>query len=120
MRLAREEAVPALETAAEWPTVSAGAEVLLVLGRQVPLAHRVRGIPVRRGHGRKERARSRDTRVVARKARSEVDDPTHAAGVMVATGEHACTRGGAEGSGVEVRVAQAIGRQPVEVRRLDV
>ena len=45
--LAREEAVPALEAAAERPAVAAGAEVLLVLGREVPLADRVGGVAVR-------------------------------------------------------------------------
>ena len=43
--------------------------MLLVLGREVPLADRVRGVPVGREHGRQECARPRDPGVVTGEAR---------------------------------------------------
>ena len=46
--------------------------------------------------------------------------PVHADAVMVATGEQAGPDRRAERGGVEVRVAQSVGRQTVEGRRLDV
>ena len=66
--LAREEPVEALEPAPERPPVAAGAEVRLVLGGQVPLAHRVRGVAVGREHGWQQGARWRDAGVVAGEA----------------------------------------------------
>ena len=52
VRLAAVEPVPALEAATERPAAAVGGHVRLVLGREVPLADRVRGVPVRRAGSR--------------------------------------------------------------------
>jgi hypothetical protein len=118
--LATEEAVEALEAATDRPAVAPSTEVLLVLRREVPLADRVRRVPVRRQHRREEPARARDAGVVAREAARQFDDATHAARVVVATGQHARASRRAQRGGVEVGVPQAVRGEAVERRRLDV
>ena len=87
----------------------------LSLGSAVPgQIDRVRRESVRRQHRRQKAARGRDARVITRKARRQVDDPSDTTAVMVATGQHARACRGAERSRVEVRVAEAVRRERVE------
>ena len=118
--LAGEEPVVALEAATERPPGTSGAEVLLVLRGEVPLAHRVRRVAVRGEHGGEEGAGLGDACVVAREAGGEVDDAAHAGHVVVAAGEHAGARGRAQRGGVKARVAQTARRECVEARGVDV
>ncbi len=120
VRLPGEEPVEPLEAPTQRPAVPPGPQVLLVLRRQVPLADGPRRVPVGYQHRRRHRARRRDAGVVAGEPGRQVDDATHADPVVVAPGEHARPGGGAQRRRVEVGVAQAVGRQPVERRRLDV
>ena len=112
--LAAEEAVPALEALGQRPAIPSGGHVLLVLGGEVPLAHRVGGVAVGGEHGRGHGARVGDAGVVAGEAGGQVDDAAHAHPVVVAPGQHAGPGGGAQGGGVEVGVAQPAGGQAVE------
>ena len=120
VRLASEEAVVALEPATERPARPRGAQVPLLLRRQVPLADGVRGVALRGEHLREKAARLGDPAAVAGKARRQLDDAAHAGGVVVPARQDACPRGRAERRGVKVAVAETVRRQAVERGRLDV
>ena len=87
--LAAVEPVPAVEAAAEGPATAVGRHVRLVVGREVPLAHRVGGVPLGPQDLRQEPVLGRDLARVAGERRREVGDPTHAVRVVVASGEQA-------------------------------
>ena len=114
VRLAAVEAVPAVEAAPERPAAAVGGHVGLVVGRQVPLPHRVRRVAVGAEDLGEEPVLRRHHAPVAREAHGEVGDAAHAVGVVVAAGEQAAARRRAERGGVEVGQAHAL---PGEARR---
>ena len=117
--VAAEEAVVALEAAAERPAV-VGAGRADLLGRgQVPLADAERVVAMRQQHLGQEAVLERDGAVGAGVARRALGDARHAVGVVVAPGQHARARRRAQRRGVHVGVAQPVLRQPVEVGRVD-
>ena len=118
--LPRHEAVEPLEATAERPAGPAGPRVALVFGGEMPLADGVGGVPGLDEHLGEEPVGEGDPRVVARIAGGDLDHPSHAVGVMVPAGQHAGPRGRAQGGGVKVGVAQALGGQAVEGRGGDI
>ncbi len=118
--LAGEEAVEALEAAAERPPVAGRAHRHVRCRREVPLPDRERGVAVAHQYLGEEAVLVRDGRVVPGVARGELDDAGHAVGVVVAPGEQARSRRRAQSSGVEARVAQTVAGQTVERRGVDV
>ena len=116
--VAAEEAVEALEAAAEGPAVAAGGHVHVGLRREVPLADGVGGVAVRSQDLGEEAVLEGDLAGVAGEAAGELDDAGHGVGVVVAAGQEGGAGGGAEGGGVEVAVAEAVGGEAVEVRGL--
>src|SRR5690606_22336730 len=88
--------------------------------REVPFAHGVGGVAVGGEHGGQQRARAGDAGVVAGEPARQLHDAAHAAAVVVPAGQHAGPGGAAEAGRVEVGVAEALGGQRVERRRLDV
>jgi hypothetical protein len=114
VRLAAEEAVEPIEAASQRPPGPRRGEVALVVRREMPLADGVRAVTERSEHLREEAVFLPDAGVVPREAGGEIGDAAHADAVVVAPGEHTSARRGAQRGGVEVRVAQAVRRQPVE------
>ena len=118
--LAVEEPVEAFEAASERPPLAGGTEVGLVLGGQVPLAHRVGRVPAGGEHLGQEADGSGDGCVVAGEPRGQLDDAAHPRVVVVAAGEHAGPGGRAQRGGVEVAVAEPVGGEAVDVGGGDV
>jgi len=83
----------------------------------MPLAHRVRGVAVGRQHRRHHRLRRRECAPCIRGSPSPGDDAAHPNAVVVAPGEHAGACRRTQRGGVERRVAQATGREGVDVGR---
>ena len=118
--LAGDETVVALEPARQRPARLRRAGRVLGGERQVPLADAQRGVALRAQHLGQEPVLARHHAVVAGKARGHLLDDADTVGVMVAPGEQARARRRADRRRVEVAVAQAARRQPVERRRADV
>ncbi len=117
--LAAVEPVPPVEPAPEGPTAAVRGHVRLVVGREVPLPHRQRGVALRPQDLREEPVLERDLARVARVAHREVGDPAHPVAVVVHARQQARARRRAERGGVEVRQAHARRRERVDVRRVD-
>ena len=120
VRLAAVESVPPVEAAAERPAGPRRGHARLVVGGEVPLAHGVARVAVRAQDLGQEAVLARDHAPVAGIAHGEVGDAAHAVAVMVAPGQQARPGGGAESGRVEVREPNAVGREPVDRRRVDV
>ena len=118
--LAPEKAVKALEAATERPLVLRTSHGHLPGRSQVPLADGEGGIAVAKKDLRQKPAVFRHGGVIAGEAGGDLDDATHAVGVMVPAREEGGPRRGAESGGVEVRVPEPVGGQPVEGGRGDV
>ena len=118
--LAAEEAVEPLEAATERPPVARASGDHRARGREMPLADRERRVPVAHEDLGDHPVRLRHGRVVSRKPRCELDDATHAVAMVVAACQQAGARRRAQRRRVEVRVAQAVRREPIECRRRDV
>ncbi len=119
VRVAAEEAVIALEAPAERPPrVRAGGGDLVCRG-QVPLADSVGVVALTAEDLRQEAVLERDVAVVSGKAGRHFGDRGHVVRMVVATGEHARPARGAECGRVHVLVAQAVGREGIDVRRPD-
>ncbi len=119
-RLAPMKAVPAVEPARQWPGRSRRGHVRLVLGRQVPLADGVGGVASGPQDLRQVAVLAWRLAPVTRIANGQVGHPAHPAAVMVAAGQQAGPRGGAQRRGVEVREPDPARGQTVDHRRLDV
>ena len=117
--VAAEEAVEALEAAAQRPAVVGPGRGLLVARRQVPLADHVGVVAVLEQHLGEHAVLERHDAVVAGVAGGELGDAGHAVAVVVAPGDDAGAARRAQRRGVHVVVAQAVGGERVEVRRLD-
>ncbi len=117
--LALQEAVVAVEPARQRPLVEWASDRRLFHRRQVPLADDEGRIAVRPQHLRDRAGALRHRAGAVRKAGVPVGEPAHADRVMVAPGQQRRPRRRAQRRGVEVRVAQAAGGQPIDVRRLD-
>ena len=85
--------------------------------RDVPLADRHRAVAGVAEHSGGRGGRLRDAGRVAREAHGDVGQEPHPDGVMVAARQERGPAGRAQGGDVEPVVAQALGRQPVDVRR---
>ena len=117
--LAAQEAVEALEAAAQRPAVERPRGRVLLRGREVPLAEAEGVVALLEQHLRQHPVLERHPAVVAGVAGGQLHDAGHAARVVVAAGQHAGARGGAERGGVHVRVAQPGVGHAVDVGRLD-
>ena len=119
VRVAAEETVVALEAATERPAVVGAGRGRCFRRREVPLADRVGVVAVLQQDFREEAVLERDVAVAARIADGAFGDAGHAVGVVIAPRDHARARRRAQRRRVHVVVAQPVGRQRVEVRRLD-
>ena len=117
--LAAEEAVEALEAAAERPAVERARRGVVLRRRQVPLAEAERVVAVLEQHLGQHPVLERHAPVVAGEARRQLHDARDAVRVVVATGQDARSRRGAQRRGVHVGVAQALGSDAIDVGCLD-
>ena len=117
--LAGEEAVEPVKAALQRPVGEGPGGGALLGGTEVPLADRERGVVLVAQHLRHRRGVLADRAAHVWVARVEVGDRAHPDRVMVAAGQQrgSCRR--AQRGHVEVREAQPVGRQPVDVRRFD-
>ena len=118
-RVAAEEAVEALEAAAERPARVRPRRRLLVGRGEVPLADHECVVALLDQHLREEPVLERHHAVVARIAGGELGDAGHPVAVMVAAGDDTGAARRAERRRVHVRVAQPASGETVEVRCLD-
>ena len=118
-RVPAEEAVEALEAAAQRPAVEGADGRLLVARGQMPLPHHERAVAVLDEHLREQAVLERDHAVVAGIAGGQLGDRRHAVGVVVAPGDDARAARRAQRGRVHVVEAQAALRDGVEGRRLD-
>src|SRR5213596_3600231 len=119
VRLAAEEAVVALEAAAERPLTLRGRHVHLVLRTEVPFSDVV-GVPALLAeHLGDVRALEGDVTVRVREAGGGFGDTGHAVRRVVSPGQQAGAGRRAQRRGVEVRVSDAAVGDPLDVRRLD-
>ena len=117
VRLGAEEPVPALEAAAARPVPSRRGEVHLVGRAQVPLADHV-GVPAALGEDlRQHPVLGRDRPARVREPDRRLGDARHAVVRVVAPGEQAGAGRRAQRRRVELRVANALRDDPVDVRR---
>ena len=117
--LGAEEPVPALEATTARPVAARRGEVHLDLGTQVPLAHHV-GVPAELAEDLREHpVLGRDRAARAREPDSRLGDARHAVPRVIPAGEQARPRRRAQRSRVPLRVPHAVGRDLVDVRRLD-
>ena len=114
------EAVPAVEATAERPGGPRVGHVGLALGAQVPLAHRVGGVPGGPQHLGEETVLARWPPPVAGEPGGQVGHAAHAAAMVVAPREQAGPRRRAQRGGVEVGQPHALGGDAVDEGRLDV
>ena len=117
--VAAQEAVVAVESAAQRPTVVRARCADLLGGGQVPLADAEGGVAVREQHLGEEAVLERDGAVGSRVAGRALGDARHGVGVVVAPGQHAGARRRAERRRVHVGVPQTVLRQPVQIGRVD-
>ena len=119
VRLGAEEAVEALEAAARRPVAPRGREVHLGVRAQVPFADHV-GVPALGAEDLLDLAvLGRDHAAGVREADRRLGDAGHAVARVVAPGQQARARRRAERRRVELRVAQPVGHDAVDVRRGD-
>ena len=118
--LAGQEPVEPLEATAERPALAGARHGHLGRRREMPLADREGAVAGANQYLRQHPVGLGDGGVVAREAGRHLGDSRHAVAVVVAAGEQAGAGRGAQGGGVETRIAQAPGRQAVEGRRGDI
>ena len=119
VRLGAEEAVEALEAAAERPVLLGRGDVHLVLGAEMPLADDV-GVPAALAEDLGDhRALAGDVAARVREPRRRLGDARHRVRRVVAARQEAGARRRAERRRVEVRVQQPAVGDPLDVRRLD-
>ncbi len=117
--LGAQEPVPALEPAAARPVAPRRGEVHLDGRAQVPLADHV-GVPAELAEDLGQHAvLRRDRAARVREPDRGLGDAGHRVAGVVAPGQQARAGRRAERRGVPLRVAHAVGRDAVDVRRLD-
>ena len=114
-----EEAVEAVEAAAERPAVERPGGAALGQRRDMPLADHVIAVGVRAQHLGERAGLARDLAAIAGIAGIEIGEAADADRMMVAAGEQRRARGRAHRRGVEAGIAQAFGREPIDGRRPD-
>ena len=92
VRVAAQESVIALETAAQRPTIVRTRRAGLFRGSQVPFAYRVRVVPVHQQDFGEESVLERDDPVRSRIARRALRDAGHSVRMMISPGEDARPR----------------------------
>jgi len=117
--LGAEEAVVALEPEAERPPVERPGRGVLPLRGQVPLPHGHRVVAVVAQHPRQRGGAARDPAVVAREPQRRLLGHAHPDRMVVAAGQQRGPGRRAHGGDVEAVVAQSVGGDPVDVRRLE-
>jgi hypothetical protein len=119
VRLGAEEAVEALEAAAERPVLLRRRHVHLVLGAQVPLPDDV-GVPATLAqHFGDQGGLARDVAARVGEPRRGFRDARHRVRGVVPAGQQARARRRAERGRVEVRVGEPLVGDALDVRRLD-
>ncbi len=114
-----EEAVEAIEAAAERPAVEGAGGAALGQRRHMPLPDHVITIGVRAQHLGDGAGLARDLAAIAGIAGIEIGEAADADRMMVAAGQQRRARGRAHRRGMEARIAQALGRQPIDGGRFD-
>ena len=114
-----EEPVEPLEAAPQRPAVERPGRRLEFRRHQVVFADQVGAIAVPLKHLRQEPVLKRDAAVIARVTGRQLIDRRRGVGMMVAPGDDARPRRGAQRRGVHVVVQQAPSGQRVQVRRRD-
>ena len=114
-----QEAVEAVEAAAQRPAVERPGRAALGQRRDVPFADHVVAIGVRPQHLGQRAGLARDLAAIAGIAAVEIGEAADADRMVVAAGQQRRARGRAHRGGMEAGVAQAFGREPVDGRRLD-
>ena len=117
--LAAEEAVVAVEAALQRPLVERTGLRGFLHWREMPLAQREGRVVLVAQHFGDGRRVARDRPAHVRIARVEVADRTHADCVMISPGQQRGAGRRAERRDVEVGEAEAVGRQTVDVWRID-
>ena len=117
--LGAQEPIPALEATAAGPVATGRREVHLDGRAEVPLAHHV-GVPAELAQDlRQHPVLGRDRAAGVGIATRGLGDAGHAVAGVVAACQQAGARWRAEGRRVPLRVAHALGRDAVDVGRLD-
>ena len=119
MGVAAQEAVVALETAAQWPAIVWAGRRDLIGRREVPFADGVGVVAVLQQHFGQHAVLERNVSVSAGIAGRAFGDAGHGVGVVVAAGHDAGPRGRAERRGVHVVEEQAFGGERVDIGRRD-
>ena len=114
-----EEAIEAIKAAAERPAVERPGGAAFGQRRDVPFADHVVAIAVRPQHFRQRARLARDLAAISRVAAVEIGEAADADRMMVAPGKQRRARRRTHRGGVEARIAQAFGGEPVDGRRLD-
>ncbi len=114
-----QEAVEALETAAQRPPVERARARLLVARRQVVLPDHERAVAVLQQHLGQETVLERDDAVVPGITAGELRDAGHRVAMVVAAGQDARPARRTQRRRVHVAVAQAIRRDRIEAGRRD-
>ena len=119
MGVAAEEPVVALEAAAQRPAVVRSRRRDLIRRRQVPLAEGIGVVALLEQDLRQHAVLERDVAVAAGVPGGAFGDARHRVRVMIAAGQHAAPGRRAERRGVHVVEEQSVGRESIDVRRLD-
>ena len=119
MGFAAQEAVETLEAAPERPAVVGPGRCRVFGGRQVPLPDAEGVVALLHQHLAEHAPVKGQDAVVAGVAGGGLGDRGQADRVVVAPGQDAAARRRAQGRGVHVGVAQAVGGQAVQHGRLD-
>jgi hypothetical protein len=119
MRIAAEEAIIALEAAAQRPAFIGTGRRDLVRRGQMPFAERVGVVAMLQQHLREKAVFEGDVAVAARIARRPLGNAGHSVRMMVAPGQNAGAGRRAECRGVHVVEQQPLRGEGVDVRRLD-
>ena len=120
VRGAAEESVEAVEASSQRPVVERSCGSAIGQIRKVPLAESEGRITVGGEHFGEGRRRRRDHTPAVREARVDVGQEPHADRVVVAAAQQARTSRRAQRCRMKVRVAETTGRQPIDVRGVDV
>ena len=114
-----QEPVEALETAPKRPAVERPRRRFEFRGHQVVLADHVGAVAALLQHLRQKAVLERDLAVVPRVTGGELVDRRRGVGVVIAPGDDARPRRGAQRRGVHIGIQQAARGQRVQVRRRD-
>ena len=113
------ETIKPVEAAAQRPAVKRSGGAAFGQWRDMPFADHVVAIGVGFEHFRQRAGLTRDLAAIAGITAVEIGEAADPDGMVVAAGQQRRARGRAHRGGVESTVAQALGREPVDNRRLD-